>query len=201
MPADGQMMPPDGQSPDQMMGGQQSPDQMMMGGQQDPQQMMEAMVNRGDFTLIGYSSDSAMTDFTDGTCYLQDGEMFPENTSEYLCIINTELASYNSIGVGDKITLVNPNNEDESYEFTIVGTYKNTSMDASTVNSASNDPANQIFTSYEIVNAIVEASYEIDEDAAIMSSSTGTYIFNSNQFEQIKLKILPKNIFICITSL
>ena len=40
----------------------------------------------GDFTITGYSSDSAMKDFVDGSSSITEGEMFAEGTAdEYLC--------------------------------------------------------------------------------------------------------------------
>lgn len=84
-----------------------------------------SMGEQGDFTVIGYSSDIAMTDFINGTCRITDGTMFEEGTSELNCVISDELASYNDLSVGDTITLTNPNDEEETYTVTIVGTYEN----------------------------------------------------------------------------
>ncbi len=37
---------------------------------------------QGDFTLVGYSSHSAMTAFVAGTCQVTDGEVFDEAAAE-----------------------------------------------------------------------------------------------------------------------
>ena len=63
-----------------------------------------------DFSIIGYSSYSAMTDFVSGTAsILEGGTMFTEGTTEYECVISEELSLYNnSLAIGDIITIVNP---------------------------------------------------------------------------------------------
>ncbi len=58
-----------------------------------------------DFSVTGYSSDDAMTQFVDGTCTIEDGSVFDEGTSKKVCIISDELATYNNLKVGDSIKL------------------------------------------------------------------------------------------------
>ena len=82
------------------------------------------MGTQGDFTITGYSSDSAMKDFVDGSSSITEGEMFAEGTADNTCVISSELASYNDLAVGDTITLSNPNQEDETYTLTIAGIYE-----------------------------------------------------------------------------
>jgi len=62
----------------------------------------------GDFTVMGYSSDTAMTDFANGTASITSGSVFEEGTTEYSCIISEELAAYNDLAVGDTITMSTP---------------------------------------------------------------------------------------------
>ncbi len=76
----------------------------------------------GDFTVIGYSSDTAMTEFADGTASILDGgTMFDEGTAAYECVISEELALYNGLSVGDTIVITNPSLDTETYELTITG--------------------------------------------------------------------------------
>ena len=42
---------------------------------------------QGDATIVGYSSDSAMTGFVAGTSTITDGQMFEENTQAYDCVM------------------------------------------------------------------------------------------------------------------
>lgn len=150
------------------------------------------MGTQGDATLVGYSSDDAMTEFISGTSKITDGEMFEEGTDEYNCVISDELATYNEFEVGDKFVVVNPNNEEESYELTIVGIYSNDQSGMSMTGmmggfSTATDSANQIYISYNALAGIMEASEataataeEEDEDTevtALVNQVSGTYVF------------------------
>ncbi len=143
----------------------------MMGGG-----MMGGMsMSSGDFTVIGYSSDSAMTDFLpDGTASIEDGEVFAQGTENYDCIISQELATYNDLTVGSVITLTNPNNEDETYELTVVGIYSDSSTNESFMSLTGrgfSDPANQIYMSSNAVDAIVAASEAVS--TTVTDETTG----------------------------
>ncbi|MBR3844811.1 MAG: ABC transporter permease, partial [Clostridia bacterium] len=78
-------------------------------------QMMAGMNTNSDFTLVGYSSDAAMTDFSSGVSSVTSGSVFAEGSGEYTCIISAELAAYNDLAVGDSISLTNANQEEEIY--------------------------------------------------------------------------------------
>ena len=148
---------------------------------------------QGDFTIIGYSSDEAMTDFVAGTSTLIDGKMFEEGTELLDCVISDELAIYNDLAVGDTITVVNPNHEEETYTLNVVGIYNNSQSTTSSSEvmqgfSAASDPANRIYMSYNAVQAIAKASEEgavvstdettgMETTTAIPSQVSGTYVF------------------------
>ncbi len=121
------------------------------------------MMNKssGDFNIIGFSGDNAMTDFINGTSYISEGKVFEQKTENYDCIISTELATFNDTSVGDIITLVNPNNEDESYELTVVGIYTDQSANEEfQIMPGGSDPANEIYISYAALDKIISASSE-----------------------------------------
>ncbi len=144
-----------------------------------------------DFSLIGYSSDAAMTAFLDGTAsVLEGGAMFEEGTTAADCIISEELALYNGLSVGDTITLVNPSLESETYELTIVGLYTDSSTNDFSMSmfGKSQDPANQIYMSATALEAIVAASEATattvtdettgrEQDSAVTASLAATYVF------------------------
>lgn len=173
---------------------------MMPGGGQG----MGRWGTQGDFTVVGYSSDDAMTDFLNGICEITEGSMFEEGTGSQECVVSDELATFNSLKVGDTIKISNPNDEDETYSLKIVGIYHNSQ---STVTSggfmggfqAGSDPANQIYMSYTALKDITDASAQnatttTDEDTGMESSTemrqqlSGTYTFASvddyESFEQ-----------------
>lgn len=149
------------------------------------------MGTQGNFTIIGYSADNAMTDFTDGTSKITDGQVFSQDSTEPECIISEELAEYNSLSVGDSIKISNPNDEDETYTLKIVGIYSNSQSGVQQGGnmgfSTSSDPANQILMSYTALKAITDKSDSvattttndmgIEQSSAISANTEGTYVF------------------------
>lgn len=154
---------------------------------------MEGMGAQGDFTLVGYSSHSAMTAFVAGTCQVTDGEVFDEAAAEPVCLISDELATLNGLQVGDTLALVNPNDETETVTLTIAGLYHNSAAGAEQGGmmkgfSAASDPANQIYLSYPALKAITDASAaaavtSTDEETgvtgttALRAQTAGVYSF------------------------
>ena len=123
--------------------------------------MMGGMMTMGDFTVIGYSSDSSMTAFVNGNAsILEGGTMFEEGTSDYVCVISEELAIYNDLAVGDTVIITNSSLETETYTLTISGIY--TSSETNNFSNAmfgrGQDPANQIYMSANALQVILDAS-------------------------------------------
>lgn len=157
----------------------------------------------GDFTVIGYSGDNAMTLFIDGTASITDGKVFDEATKNYDCIISEELATFNNIKVGDSVEVSNPQNEEETYKLNVVGLYSDSTSNENSFPSmmgmTMSDPANKIYMSYEALNSIVSASTDAsktvtDEDTGreyetkLSASLNATYVFEDidsyYQFEE-----------------
>ena len=142
---------------------------------------LEGMGAQGDFTLVGYSSHSAMTAFVAGTCQVTDGEVFDEAAAEPVCLISDELATLNGLQVGDTLALVNPNDETETVTLTIAGLYHNSAAGAEQGGmmkgfSAASDPANQVYLSYPALKAITDASAaaavtSTDEETGVTSTT------------------------------
>lgn len=135
------------------------------GSDKRPSDDKMGMRNEGDFKLVGYSSTDAMENFINGTYKISDGEMFSDTDTANDCVITDELASENSIKVGDKISFVNPKDDSQTVEFTVKGIYKDTNAaasDGSAMNLFSNS-ANQILTNYTAVNNIYTASASSDD--------------------------------------
>ena len=145
----------------------------------------------GDFTIVGYSSDSAMADFISGTAsILEGGTMFEEGTAEYTCVISEELSIYNSLSVGDTIVITNPSLETETYTLTISGIYSSSATNDFSMSmfGAGQDPANKIYMSAQALQAILDASEAAsttitDEDtgreseSAVTGTLSATYVF------------------------
>lgn len=121
----------------------------------------EGMMAMGEFTVIGYSSEEAMTDFISGESKITAGEMFDVSADAYNVLISSDLATFNDLKVGDTIKLANPSKSSEKYKLTIVGIYTNASSTSNgndMMFSTSMDPANQIIMSSNAVAKIVKKS-------------------------------------------
>ncbi len=121
----------------------------------------------GDFELLGYSSLSAMNDFIEGNYKITSGEVFTDFESDS-CLINKELATLNNISVGDKITIVNPQDEEKTYELTVTGIYEESSSD-----SGMNMFTNSVNTIITNTNFVQKVSAD-DESLSVETSPTFT---------------------------
>ena len=143
----------------------------------------------GDFSIIGYSSDSSMTAFINGNASIVDGSMFEEGTSELVCVISEELAMYNSLSVGDTIIITNPNLDTESYTLTVAGIYTSSENNDFSMSmfGASQDPANCIYMSANALQAVLDLSednsttttddYGRESESKVTGTLSATYIF------------------------
>ena len=151
--------------------------------------MMGGMFSSGDFSIIGYSSDSAMAAFINGNASIVDGSMFEQGTSELICVISEELAMYNELAVGDTIIITNPSLETESYTLTISGIYTSSENNDFSMSmfGASQDPANRIYMSAAALQTVLDASeensttitndYGRESESKITGTLSATYSF------------------------
>jgi putative ABC transport system permease protein len=109
----------------------------------------------GAFTLVGYNSYEDMKEFINGDYTIVDGSIFTDFESND-CIISEELASLNSLSVGDTITIVDTDNSKNTYKFTIKGIYKENTESANNTTSMFTNSANKIITNTNAVKTIVE---------------------------------------------
>lgn len=162
----------------------------------------------GDFSITGYSSESAMTKFISGESKISSGEMFDVESSDLNCLISNELAVFNGLSVGDTITLANPNAEDEIYSFTIVGIYTDTSSTDSSNQmkfSTAQDPANLICVSYNALKAVTDNSESVaaistddtgsETTTALSMQTSGTYVFaDKTNYESFSKELTSKGL-------
>lgn len=144
------------------------------GGTKGPGMQQRQM---GDFTVLGYSSDLAMTEFLNGTASVTSGAVFEMGTEEKVCLVSEELATYNSLSVGDVITLIDPSDESVSYSLTVVGIYASSSSNefSSSPFGASQDPANRIYMS---AAAMIDLFGETEgTDSTPSYTLNATYVF------------------------
>ena len=165
----------------------------------------KGMLASSGFSVIGYSSDGAMSAFIDGTASVLDGgSMFEEGTTKKECVISEELAIYNDLSVGDKIVITNPAVESETYKLKIVGLYKSTSNNEFSMSAfgKSQDPANQIYMSAAALQKILDASDKAsttitdentgrESDSAVIGSVSATYVFeNTDKYYAFEKEVL-----------
>ncbi|RGJ69626.1 ABC transporter permease [Eubacterium sp. TM05-53] len=150
---------------------------LMENQQQGPGPMGQE--NSSSITVTGYENDEAMTDFTDGTSTITEGNMFDEQTEENQCIIPEDLATYNGVSVGDTITL--KVDDSTTVNFVVTGFYSSTSSNPM-------NASNTIYTSYNVVNNLSE-TYDLDLNV------NGTYVFNTvKDFNKFKKECTKKGL-------
>ena len=171
-----------------------------MGGNQKDKFKFEA---QGDFAITGYSSYKAVLSLfgqDGGTYSISEGSMFDEDSTDLECIISDELAMYNELEVGDKIKLVNPNDEDDTYKLKVVGIYTNSSSDEGNSAFSRQDPANNIYMNYNALNKILKTSKKLghteensdgeETSLALTSQLNFTYTFASlDNYETFEKKV------------
>ena len=126
----------------------------------------------GAFSIKGYSSYEAMSDFITGNYTITDGKVSNDFTSNG-AIISEELATLNEIKVGDTIKLVNPDNDKLTYEFVVTGIYKENSDEASDMRNMFSNSANTIITNSTIIEKI------LTDDEELGVTVTPTFILTS----------------------
>ena len=115
----------------------------------------------GDFTLTGYSSYEAMNEFLSGNYSIISGEIF-EDFESSSCVINSELATLNSIEVGDTITIKDAEDASLTYKLKVTGIYEEKSGTDNTNNmSMFANSVNNIITNTSFVSTMVNKNDEL----------------------------------------
>ncbi|MBO4468685.1 MAG: ABC transporter permease, partial [Clostridia bacterium] len=142
-----------------------------------------------DFTLVGADA-AALPD------YVSSLDCLDMTSADFKCVISKKLAEQNSLIEGDTFTLVNPENEEESYTFTIAGiadTSESSEDDNTSSNAAFTD--NMIYVSLATTEKICEDSADLNGDAttkrnkliALSAQYSGTFVFaNLTDYESFK---------------
>lgn len=141
-----------------------------------PQGGEQQMEKKGDFNLLGYNSYAALEEVekfgadSNSSFTLKEGNFFADNTSEYECVIEENLQELNGVKIGDTITFVNPNNEEETYSLKVVGIFTSNVEKM----SGGDDAYNTVITSYAVVKDIESKSSETNASADSDSSKTSS---------------------------
>lgn len=158
--------------------GESRPNVGGMGGGKD---FGGASMVSGDFSLVGFSSDEAVSNTSNGSFTMVDGKVFGyDKSSDGDAIISKSLADFNALSVGDTISVADPNDTDTTYQLTIVGIYKNstdsTQQMGGPMASNASDPANAIYTS---VSTLRSLGLDADADTDSAARLNYTYVFSS----------------------
>lgn len=144
------------------------------------------MMTSGDFTLTGFSSDTAVANASNGTFTMVDGEVFSYGESDNgKVIISKALADFNDLEVGDTITVADPNDTTKTYTLTISGIYKNatsSNTDAmGPMGGTSQDADNAIYTSISTLKSLgLDADTTANDDDDTTSTQLNyTYVLDS----------------------
>lgn len=140
----------------------------------------------GDFSLVGFSSDTAVENAANGSFTMTSGEVFGyTSSSDGDVIISQSLATFNNLKVGDTISVANASDSSTTYKLTVVGIYKNTSDSSQTMgrpgSSTAADPANAIYTS---VSTLKKLGLDSSSDSDSAAQLSFTYVFaNKDAYE------------------
>ena len=144
--------------------------------------------SNGAFTLVGYNSYEDMKDFINGDYTIVEGEVSNDFNSNN-CVISEELANLNELKVGDTITVIDVDDEDNTYELTITGIYKENTDSSNDMSSMFSNSVNKIITNTNFIKQMLEKNEDLE------ASITPTYILNSKDvIDQFKEEVSSKGL-------
>lgn len=138
-------------------------EQQGRGGMQMPE-----MASQGDISISGTNATATASSFTGGTAEIIDGVGITEDDADSnKAVIETNLAEANDIAVGDTIKV---KGDDKTYKLSVVGIYKSTeSTDSRSMQMASLNPYNTIYTSYTFANKVKGSDYKNTADSVVFN--------------------------------
>lgn len=142
-----------------------------------------------DFTITGYNSIEAMSDFISGTYQISEisDDAWNKAFDGNYAFINSELASYNNLKLGSKITLEDEDNH--TFSFTVIGIFsENNPEESATFNLFSNS-ANTIITNSTAVANIIA------KNSDLMSTLNPTFIIDDyNNVSEVQAEFYEKGL-------
>lgn len=152
------------------------------------QKIFNEKAENGAFTLIGYNSYEDMKEFINGQYKILSGEVSSDFQSDN-CVISEELATLNSLEIGNVITVIDPQNEKNTYSLNITGIYKENSDVSSSMNSMFTNSANNIITNTNFIKKILETNTSLN------SIITPTFLLkNKNIINDFEIEVNEKGL-------
>ena len=140
------------------------------------------MASMNDFTVVGCDNIKALPS------YVASLDSLDMESADGKCVISKNLADENGLKVGDTFTLKNPENDEESYTFTVAGigdSSESTETEDTSSNAGFTD--NTIYVNYAFVKKIVKESSALNGDTkqenneekyvALSPTYSGTFTF------------------------
>ncbi len=120
----------------------------------------EKQNNQLDFTVIGYSTTEAMSEFISGKYKMSsiEEDAWEKAFNGNYVFINEELVSYNNLSLKDKIIL--KDSDENTYEFEIIGIFSENSDSNEEISLFSNS-MNTIITSTNAIEAITSKNSNV----------------------------------------
>ncbi|WP_179394422.1 ABC transporter permease [Lacticaseibacillus absianus] len=143
---------------------------------------MQQENNSGDITISGVTSTASSANFSDKTYTIKSGRgLTIKDAATNNVVINSELATQNSLKVGDTIKVKNTA-KTKTYTLTVVGIYKAKSTTSSSgamgggMGMMASDPANTIFAAYTFANTLKGSKYKDTADSVTFTVSTPSQV-------------------------
>jgi len=150
--------------------------------------------SQGSFRVTGYSSTAAMSSFINGSSKITSGAMFSDSDTSNVCVVSDELASANSLALGNNVTLTNPNDTTQSYTFKVVGIYTDTSTSEGSQMNMFSDSANSIITNYTAANKMITASASNSTTKLSSQLSSSFSLVNADSLDAFKSELTSKGL-------
>lgn len=126
----------------------------------------------GDITISGVSSTSGSASFAAGKAKITKGRgLKTSDRGTNNVVIESELATQNSLKVGDSITVKATSGTKKTHSLKIVGIYQAASTAAASMGPGASDPANTIFTSDTLANTLKGSKYKDTADSVVFTVS------------------------------
>mgnify|MGYP004466318925 CR=1 FL=1 len=126
----------------------------------------------GDITVSGVTSTTSDSSFSDGTYSIKSGRgLTSKDIGTSNIVIESELATENSLKVGDTVKLKATTGTNKTYALKIVGIYKAKSSSSAQMGPGQSDPSNTVYTSYTFANKLKGTKYAGTADAVTFNVS------------------------------
>lgn len=132
----------------------------------------------GDFTVTGVSETAKVSEFKSSTNRISKGVGITSKTADNAAVISSDLVKSNSLSVGDSFTLTQTvnsktvNSKTVKKTLLVVGIYTSKSTaNSAQLQSNSNNPHNNIYTTVTTANAIKGSKDSIDSATYTVSNS------------------------------